>query len=55
MYGRILISVVFSSVALLQLAYLGVPETVRAFDWVPTEEEIRKYRRSGTHFPMDRS
>jgi len=50
MYRRILICVVFSSVALFQLAYLSVPESIGAVDWVPTEEEIRKYRRSWNPF-----
>lgn len=36
--------------ALCQLVCLGTVTTVVAFDWVPTEEEIRKYRRSWNPF-----
>ena len=50
MAWRIFLCVVFSSVALFQLVYLGVPELIGAFEWVPSEEEIRKYRRSWNPF-----
>ena len=47
---RIFVWTVLAVLECFSLASLGCPEPVRAWTWVPSDDEIRKYRQSWNPF-----